>query len=42
MADTFKPDTPDQVRDAVAWAVSEETPLEIVARATKRTVGRPM
>lgn len=42
MADTFKPDTPDQVRDAVAWAVSEETPLEIVARATKRAIGRPM
>ncbi|MFX4221386.1 MAG: FAD-binding protein [Thalassobaculum sp.] len=42
MPDTFKPDTAQQVRDAVAWAVSEETPLEIVSRATKRTVGRPM
>lgn len=42
MSDTFKPDTPEQVRDAVAWAVSEECPLEIVARGTKRTIGRPM
>lgn len=42
MSDTFKPDTPEQVRDAVAWAVSEESPLEIVARGTKRTIGRPM
>ena len=42
MPDTFKPDTPEQVRDAIAWAVSEESPLEIVARATKRTIGRPM
>lgn len=42
MADTFKPETPEQVRDAIAWAVSEEAPLEIVARATKRAIGRPM
>ena len=42
MPDTFKPDTPEQVREAVAWAVSEESPLEIVCRATKRTIGRPM
>ncbi|MDF1791301.1 MAG: FAD-binding protein [Thalassobaculaceae bacterium] len=42
MPDTFKPDTPEQVRDAVAWAVSEESPLEIVTRATKRTIGRPL
>jgi glycolate oxidase FAD binding subunit len=40
--DTFKPDSAEQVRDAVAWAVSEETPLEIVSRATKRALGRPM
>ncbi|NQW12189.1 MAG: FAD-binding protein [Alphaproteobacteria bacterium] len=42
MPDTFKPDTPAQVQDAVAWAVSEEAPLEIVGRASKRAVGRPM
>lgn len=42
MADTFKPETVDQVRDAVAWAVSEETPLEILSRATKRGLGRPI
>ncbi len=42
MADTFKPETVDQVRDAVAWAVSEETPLEILTRATKRGLGRPI
>jgi len=42
MADTFKPATADQVREAIAWAVSEETPLEIVSRATKRALGRPL
>ena len=39
---TLRPDTAAQVEDAVAWAVSEETPIEIVSRATKRAVGRPL
>ncbi|MEQ8813454.1 MAG: FAD-binding protein [Thalassobaculum sp.] len=39
---TLRPDTPAQVQDAVAWAVSEEAPLEIVTLGSKRAVGRPM
>jgi len=38
---TFTPATPDDVRDAVAWAVSEETPLEIIGHGSKRGIGRP-
>jgi len=38
---TFTPTTPAEVLDAVAWAVSEEAPLEIVGRGTKRAIGRP-
>lgn len=42
MTDTLKPENPDQLLDAVKWAVSEKTPLEIVAGGTKRAFGRPM
>jgi len=41
MAETFKPETPEQVCDAVAWAVSEEAPLEVVCGGSKRSMGRP-
>lgn len=39
---TFRPDTAAQVQEAVAWAVSEQAPLEIVSRGSKRAAGRPM
>jgi len=39
---TLRPDTAAQVQDAIAWAVSEEAPLEVVSRASKRAVGRSM
>lgn len=39
---TFRPDTAAQVRDAVAWAVAEEHPLELVGSGTKRGLGRPV
>ena len=42
MAQTLKPETEDQVADAIAWAVSEEIPLELLAGATKRGFGRPL
>jgi glycolate oxidase FAD binding subunit len=42
VADTFKPETAEQVRDAVAWAVSDAAPLEVVSRGTKRALGRPL
>jgi glycolate dehydrogenase FAD-binding subunit len=41
MPESFKPETPDQVCEAVAWAVAEETPLEIVCGGSKRAMGRP-
>ncbi|WP_086466300.1 FAD-binding protein [Oceanibaculum nanhaiense] len=42
MSDVMRPETLEQLRDAVAWAVGEEQPLEIVARGTKRGLGRPV
>lgn len=42
MSDTLKPETEDQLLDAITWAVSEKTPLEVVAGGTKRAFGRPM
>ena len=41
MANLLKPETVDHVRDAVAWAVAEEMPLELVGGGTKRGMGRP-
>lgn len=42
MPDTLKPETDDQLLEAVKWAVSEKTPMEVVAGGTKRSFGRPM
>ncbi len=39
---TLKPETPEQVLEAVTWAVAEETPLEVIGRGTKRALGRPV
>ena len=39
---TWRPDTAEAVRDVVAWAVAEETPIEIVGQGSKRLIGRPM
>ncbi|MDP6351128.1 MAG: glycolate oxidase subunit GlcE [Alphaproteobacteria bacterium] len=41
MASRWRPDDAEQARAAVAWAVAEETPIEIVGAATKRALGRP-
>ncbi|WP_419909802.1 glycolate oxidase subunit GlcE [Hoeflea sp.] len=38
---TFRPENEDQLRDAVAWAVSEEAPVEILGHGTKRMIGNP-
>ncbi|MGP1396753.1 MAG: glycolate oxidase subunit GlcE [Inquilinaceae bacterium] len=40
MADTLRPETPDQVLDAIRWAAAEEQPLELVGAGTKRGWGR--
>ncbi len=39
---SLKPGTVDQVRDAVRWALSEETPLAVIGGGTKRAFGRPV
>ena len=42
MTKILKPDNAEQVLDAVKWAVSEATPLEIRGRGTKDGFGRPV
>jgi glycolate oxidase FAD binding subunit len=42
MADTLKPQTDAQLREAVAWACAEEAPLEVVGLGSKRGYGRPI
>jgi glycolate oxidase FAD binding subunit len=39
MTDTFKPQTPEQLRDLVLWAAADKVPLEIVGQGTKRGLG---
>lgn len=41
MAEHFKPETPEQVKEAVAWAIAEEIPLEVIGGGSKRVLGRP-
>lgn len=38
---TFTPTSPAEVLEAVRWAVSEESPLEVLGHGTKRGIGRP-
>jgi glycolate oxidase FAD binding subunit len=42
MTTTFKPESADQVVEAVAWAAAEGQPLEVAGRGTKRGLGRPV
>ncbi|PIW30802.1 MAG: glycolate oxidase subunit GlcE [Rhodospirillales bacterium CG15_BIG_FIL_POST_REV_8_21_14_020_66_15] len=42
MTETLKPENADQVLDAVKWAVSEATPLEVRGSGTKEGFGRPV
>lgn len=39
---TFTPATSEEVLSTVAWAVAEETPLEILGHGSKRGIGRPL
>jgi glycolate oxidase FAD binding subunit len=41
VTETLRPETPEQLREAVAWATSADTPLEVAAAGTKRVFGRP-
>ncbi|GGA78482.1 2-hydroxy-acid oxidase [Brucella endophytica] len=38
----FTPRTEEDILEAVQWALSEETPVEIIGHGTKRAIGRPM
>ena len=42
MGETLRPNTADQLRDAIAWAAAEERPLEVIGAGTKRGLGRPV
>jgi glycolate oxidase FAD binding subunit len=42
MSTTFRPESVEQVTEAVAWAAADKTPLEVVGRGSKRDFGRPM
>ena len=42
MSDTLRPETNEQLLDAVKWATTEKKPLEIIANGSKRAFGRPM
>ena len=42
MPKTYCPSDADQVQEIIAWAVSEEHPLEIIGAGSKRVLGRPM
>ena len=42
MSETWKPESEDQVVEAVAWAAAESAPLEVIGRASKRGLGRPV
>ena len=41
MTEILKPETAEQACEAVAWAVGEETPLEVRGRGSKHGYGRP-
>lgn len=41
MSEIFKPDTPEQVLEAVQWAIAEKQTLDVFGHGTKRAYGRP-
>jgi glycolate oxidase FAD binding subunit len=41
MTQTYRPDTPEQVAELVAWAVAETTPLDLRGHGTRADLGRP-
>ncbi len=42
MTEIIRPETQDQLKDAVEWAVAHSTPLEVIGTATKRPLGNPV
>ena len=41
MSESFKPETPEQVLEAVSWAVAEEKSLGVAGSGSKAALGRP-
>ena len=41
MSETLKPETAEQVLDAVKWAAGSETPLAVLGRGSNQGFGRP-
>lgn len=42
MTETFRPATPEQVEEAVAWVLAGGTTLEVLGTGSKRVYGRPV
>jgi len=42
VTETFRPETAEQLQEAVAWAVAEKRPLEVLGQGSKRGWGRPV
>jgi glycolate oxidase FAD binding subunit len=42
MTQQIRPSSAEELREVVAWAAAEETPLEILGAGSKRTLGRPV
>ena len=42
MEQRLRPETAPQVEEAIAWALSSETPLELLTTGSKRGLGRPL
>ncbi len=42
MTETLKPETAEQAEAAVAWALAEDIPLEVLGHGSKRGYGRPL
>jgi glycolate oxidase FAD binding subunit len=38
----LRPQTPEELRDLIAWAAAEEKPLEVLGAGSKRGFGRPV
>ena len=41
MAERLHPESPEQLLEAVRWAVAEEAPIEVIGASSKRAIGRP-
>lgn len=42
MSEILKPETPDQIVEAIRWAMSDGTALEVAGGGSKRALGRPV